>query len=57
MRTWQDKDKGRPKAAFLAMARWPGGAMASLGGGNYSTVTDFARLRGLSTSVPRAQAV
>ena len=23
----------------------------------YSTVTDFARLRGLSTSVPRAQAV
>ena len=25
--------------------------------GHYSTVTDFARLRGLSTSVPRAQAV
>jgi hypothetical protein len=25
--------------------------------GTYSTVTDFARLRGLSTSVPRAQAV
>ena len=24
---------------------------------NYSTVTDLARLRGLSTSVPRAQAV
>ena len=24
---------------------------------NYSTVTDFARLRGLSTSVPRASAV
>jgi hypothetical protein len=24
---------------------------------HYSTVTDFARLRGLSTSVPRAQAV
>ena len=24
---------------------------------NYSTVTDFARLRGLSTSVPRARAV
>lgn len=24
---------------------------------DYSTVTDFARLRGLSTSVPRAQAV
>lgn len=24
---------------------------------NYSTVTDFARLRGLSTSVPRAHAV
>ena len=23
----------------------------------YSTVTDFAKLRGLSTSVPRAQAV
>ncbi len=26
-------------------------------GSNYSTVTDFARLRGLSTSVPRAHAV
>ena len=25
--------------------------------GHYSTVTDFARLRGLSTSVPRARAV
>ena len=25
--------------------------------GPYSTVTDFARLRGLSTSVPRASAV
>lgn len=30
---------------------------ASCGLADYSTVTDFARLRGLSTSVPRARAV
>src|SRR5213595_2699692 len=49
-RTCRCRLRHPPGQAILAM---PGSA-AHL---SYSTVTDLARLRGLSTSVPRAQAV
>ena len=52
---WFRQDQKKPWSwvgLTLILSLWVGAAWVT-----YSTVTDFARLRGLSTSVPLAQAV